>query len=92
MRKAHGEALENGVKCLETLNLKVKGEKSHFLQNEIKFYELIFSVEGTMPDPERTANLIKVPSRKAQEQLEVSLEWRINATSTFLTTQQSRHR
>ena len=45
------------------LNLKVKGEKCH-IRNEIKFYGLIFSVEGTKPDTERFVNLIKLPSSK----------------------------
>ena len=55
MRKAHDEVLEKCLKRLETLNLKVKREK---------FYGLIFSVEGTKPDPERIVNLMKLPSSK----------------------------
>ena len=64
MRKAHDEVLENCLKRLETLNLKVKREECHILGNEIKFYGLIFSVEGTKPDPGRIVNLIKLTFSK----------------------------
>ena len=59
-RKLHGEALENCLKRLAALNLKVKGENCEFLQKEITFFGLKFMAEGTKPDPERTANIVKV--------------------------------
>ena len=59
-KKEHDEALENCLKRLATLNLKVKGEKCCFLQKEIKFYRLIFTAEGTKPDPERISKLVNV--------------------------------
>ena len=59
-KKEHDEALENCLKRLATLNLKVKGEKCCFLQKEIKFYGLIFTAEGTKPDPERISKLVNV--------------------------------
>ena len=67
-RKAHDEALENCLKRLEALNLKAKGDKCHFLQKEILFYGLIFSAEGTKPDPARIDNLVKTaPPKNASE-------------------------
>ena len=42
------------------MNLKVKGEKCEFLQKEITFLGLKFTVEGTKPDPEKIANMVKV--------------------------------
>ena len=57
---AHDEALENCLKRLETLNLKAKGEKCCFLQKEITFYGLMFTAEGTRPDPERINKLVNV--------------------------------
>lgn len=63
-RKQHDDALENCLNRLESLNLKVKGEKCRFLQNEIKFFGLIFSASGTRPDPERITNLVNAPPPK----------------------------
>ena len=51
-RKSHDKALEDCLQCLSELNLKAKGEKCQFLQNEIEFYSLIFNEKGTCPDPE----------------------------------------
>ena len=60
--KDHDQAIENCLKRLAELNLKAKVEKCSFLQNELKFYGLIFSASGTRPDPERIDNLVKVPA------------------------------
>ena len=59
IRKLHDEALENCLKRLASLNLKVKGEKCDFLQKEITF-----TAEGIKPDPERIANMVKVQAPK----------------------------
>ena len=59
-RKDHDQSMENCLKRLAELNLKAKAEKCSFLQNELKFYGLIFSASGTRPDPERIDNLVKV--------------------------------
>ena len=60
--------MENCLKRLAGLNLKAKADKCSFLQNELKFYGLIFSASGTRPDPERIDNLVKVPApRNASE-------------------------
>jgi hypothetical protein len=50
-RKQHDESLENSLKRLAQLNLKAKPEKCSFLRNEINFYGLIFTANGTRPDP-----------------------------------------
>ena len=63
-RKLHDEALENCLKRLAALNLKVKGAKCEFLQKEITFFGLKFTGEGTKPDPDRIANMVKVPAPK----------------------------
>ena len=63
-RKSHDEALENCLRRLESLNLKVKAEKCLFIQQEITFYGLVFGAEGTRPNPERIADLVKVPAPK----------------------------
>ena len=63
-RKLHDEALENCLKRLAALNLKVKGEKCEFLKKEITFFGLKFTAEGTRPDPERIANMVKVQAPK----------------------------
>ncbi len=63
-RAEHDRALENCLKRLKELNLKAKGAKCKFLQNEIKFYGLIFTADGTRPDPERVNNLVKAPAPK----------------------------
>ena len=44
--------------------MKAKAEKCSFLQSELKFYGLIFSASGTIPDPERIDNLVKVPAAR----------------------------
>ena len=44
--------------------MKVKGEKCEFLQKEITFFELKFTAEGTKPDPERIANMVKEQAPK----------------------------
>ena len=63
-RELRDEALENCLKRLVALNLKVKGEKCEFLQKEITFFGLKFTAEGTKPDPERIANMVKVQAPK----------------------------
>ena len=63
-RKAHDEALESCLKRLTELNLKAKGEKCEFLREEITFFGLKFTAVGTKPDPERIANMVKVPAPK----------------------------
>ena len=59
-KKEHDEALECCLKRLADLNLKAKGSKCSFLQKELKLYGLVFSGDGTRPDPERIENLVKV--------------------------------
>lgn len=63
-RKLHDEALENCLKRLAQLNLKAKPAKCSFLQKEINFYGLIFTANGTRPDPTRIDNLVKVSAPK----------------------------
>jgi hypothetical protein len=63
-RKSHDEALENCLKRLAALNLKVKGGKCEFLQDEITFFGLKFTAAGTKPDPERIENMVRVPAPK----------------------------
>ncbi|XP_028411669.1 uncharacterized protein K02A2.6-like [Dendronephthya gigantea] len=63
-RKQHDEALENCLKRLDELNLKAKPEKCSFLRNEINFYGLIFTANGTRPDPARVENLVKARAPK----------------------------
>ena len=63
-RELHDEALDNCLKRLAALNLKVKGEKCEFLQKDITFFGLKFTAEGTKPDPERIANMVKVQAPK----------------------------
>ena len=53
-----------GTRHLATLNLTIKGEKFEFLKEEITFFGLKFTAEGTKPDPERIANMVKVPAPK----------------------------
>ena len=43
-RKDHDRALEHCLKRLKALNLKAKGEKCKFLEQEIKFYGLIVTL------------------------------------------------
>ena len=59
-RKEHDNALEACLQRLADLNLKANGSTCSFLQKELKFYGLIFSREGTRPDPEKIENLVKV--------------------------------
>ena len=63
-RKQHNESLENCLKRLAQLNLKAKPEKCSFLRNEINFYGLIFTANGTRPDPARIDNLVRVSAPK----------------------------
>ena len=63
-RKQHDESLENCLKRLAQLNLKAKPEKCSFLRNEINFYGLIFTANGTRPDPARIDNLVRVSAPK----------------------------
>ena len=64
-RKDHDRALENCLKRLKELNLKAKGEKCKFLEEEIKFYGLIFTEKGTKPDPERIRSLTNAPAPRS---------------------------
>ena len=82
-RKLHDEALENCLKRLAALNLKVKGEKCEFLKKEITFFGLKFTAEGTRPDPERIANMVKVQAPKTAGEVRVSWEWQTHVTNTF---------
>ena len=67
-RKEHDIALEACLKRLSDLNIKAKGEKCKFLQQEIKFYGLIFTEKGTRPDPERVKHLLNTaPPQNASE-------------------------
>ena len=67
-RKEHDIALEACLKRLLDLNIKAKGEKCKFLQQEIKFYGLIFTEKGTRPDPERVKHLLDTaPPQNASE-------------------------
>jgi hypothetical protein len=81
-RKSHDEALENCLKRLAALNLKVKGEKFEFLQHEITFFGLKFTAAGTKPDPEHGQ------STSSQE---VFWEWPTLATNTFQIMQLLQH-
>ena len=65
IRKDHDRALENCLKRLKELNLKAKGEKCKFLEEEIKFYGLIFTEKGTKPDPERISSLTNAPAPRS---------------------------
>ena len=64
-RKDHDRALEHCLKRLKALNLKAKGEKCKFLEQEIKFYGLIFTDKGTKPDPERISSLTNAPAPRS---------------------------
>jgi hypothetical protein len=68
-RKLYDEALENCLKWLAPLSLKVKGEKCEFLQDEITFFGLKFTAAGTKPDPERIENIVRVPAPKTAEEV-----------------------
>ena len=66
--KEHDIALETCLKGLSDLNIKAKREKCKFLQQEIKFYGLIFTEKGTRPDPERVKHLLDTaPPQNASE-------------------------
>ena len=64
-RKDHDRALENCLKRLKELNLKAKREKCKFLEQEIKFYGVIFTDKGTKPDPERISSLTNAPAHSS---------------------------
>ena len=64
-RKDHDKALENCLNRLKELNLKANGKKCKFLEQEIKFYCLIFTDKGTKPDPERISSLTSAPAPKS---------------------------
>ena len=63
-RKEHDIALEACLKRLSELNVKAKGEKCKFLQQEITFYGPIFTDKGTRPDPKRVKHLLKTEPRQ----------------------------
>ena len=59
-RQEHDTALENCLERLSALNIKAKGSKCSFVKAEIIFYGLIFTENGTKPDPDRVAKLQNV--------------------------------
>ncbi|CAB3996604.1 Hypothetical predicted protein [Paramuricea clavata] len=91
-RKSHDEALENCLKRLAALNLKVKGGKYEFLQDEITFFGLKFTAAGTKPDPERIENMVRVPAPKTAGEVRSFLGM-VNtlATNTFQIMQLLQH-
>ena len=64
----------NEISVLAALNLKVKGENCEFLQEEITFFGLKFTAQGTKPDPERIANMVKVQAPKTAGEVRSFLE------------------
>ena len=82
-KKAHDEALECCLKRLADFNLKAKGSKCSFLQKELKFYRLIFSGDGTRPNPERIENLVKVSRPTNAAEVRSSSEWSMHAVTIF---------
>ena len=83
-RKLHDEALENCLKRLAALNLKVKGEKCEFLKKEITFFGLKFTAEGTRPDPERIANMVKVQAPKTAGEVRSFLQGMANTCHEYI--------
>ena len=63
-RGQHDESLENCLKRLAQHNLKAKPETCSLQRNEINFYGLIFTANGTRPDPARIDNLVRVSAPK----------------------------
>lgn len=61
---SHVERLESVLQRLGDAGLKLKPDKCHFFQDEVKFLGHILSAEGVLPDPDNVAKILDWPTPK----------------------------
>ena len=81
--KDHLRALRETLKVLKDNGLTAKRSKCEFAKPSVKFYGLVFSAEGTYPDPEKVAALKQAEPPTDKRELRSFLGM-TNFTSQFM--------
>ena len=69
----HVEHLKTFFQRLQSANITINLEKTHFIKSEVKFLGYILSEKGILPDPEKIEAITNFPTPKKQKDIRAFL-------------------